>query len=306
MIDGQGQCRRFMTAEETIPDPDTRWLTTPAFDFVESWYKDGYAGEEGDGVNHDLQHKRSIFYVKGKTQRTRSTNGEYFILHDLVLGEGEHQLEQIFHIAPAPEGCSGRVEFMENSVVRTVAPGVSNIVIVPVDASDLDARLQCGETDPVVGWMGTSGRIPAHDLTYATVRSLPTVMNVVLFPLGPRVELVPDVKPLEVGAAADVLATGFTVANGRFTDLILISDDGFATMHTSPSDGNATPDVEFAGEYLFIRLDARGEPQRIVTMSGQFLKVDGRVWVDLPEPQDDELMIRPGSESTNPTNNEEE
>ena len=54
---------------------DTRWITTPTFDFVESWHK-----------TSDIHHKRSLFYVKG----------DYFIVHDLFLGEGE----QTFRLVP--------------------------------------------------------------------------------------------------------------------------------------------------------------------------------------------------------------
>ncbi len=278
MIDGKGQCRRFMTDEEITPDPNTRWLTTPSFDFVEGWYKEGYAGEDGSSLDLELQHKRSIFYVKGRAQSSHPTNGEYFILHDLVLGEGEHLLEQIFHIAPVPAGSAADVEIMGNGVVRTAAPELSNIVIAPVDGSDLEAQLRCGETDPVAGWTGVSGKIPSYDLTYAKTCSLPAVMNAVLFCLRPEEEVAPAVKPMEVSTDADVLATGFTVTHGQYTDLILISDDGFATL--------STPDVEFVGEYLFTRLDARGEPQWIAMVSGQFLKVNGYVLVELSEPQE--------------------
>ena len=69
--------KRQPTEPEIIPDLDTRWITTSTFDFVEGWYK-----------SPTYHHKRSIFYVKG----------DYFILHDVVLGEGEHLLEQNFHL----------------------------------------------------------------------------------------------------------------------------------------------------------------------------------------------------------------
>ena len=65
---------------------DTRWITTPTFDFVESWHK-----------ACDIHHKRSIFYVKG----------DYFIVHDLFLGEGE----QPFRLVPQQD---------EHLFVRTV------------------------------------------------------------------------------------------------------------------------------------------------------------------------------------------
>ena len=54
---------------------DTRWITTPTFDFVESWHK---------------ARKRSIFYVKG----------HYFVVHELLLSEAEQTVEQIFRLVP--------------------------------------------------------------------------------------------------------------------------------------------------------------------------------------------------------------
>ena len=65
--------KRQPSEPEIVPDPDTRWITTDAFDFVESWYKAS-----------NYQHKRSIFYKKN----------EYFILHDLILGNEEKLIQQ--------------------------------------------------------------------------------------------------------------------------------------------------------------------------------------------------------------------
>ncbi len=53
-----------------------RWITTPAFDFVEQWYQDS-----------SVHCKRTIFYLKGR----------YFILHDLLLGGEARTMEQVFH-----------------------------------------------------------------------------------------------------------------------------------------------------------------------------------------------------------------
>ena len=56
---------------------EPRWITTPAFDFVEKWYQ-----------NASVHYKRVIFYLKG----------EYFILHDLHLGGEARTVEQVFHL----------------------------------------------------------------------------------------------------------------------------------------------------------------------------------------------------------------
>ena len=247
VIDGKGQ-RSGPTGEAAhVPDPDTRWISTPSFDFAEGWYKEGY-GDDDDAVL-DLVHKRSIFYVRG----------EYFILHDLVLGEGKHRLEQVFHMAP------GDVGRLEGGIVRTAEAHSGNLVIAPADADGLEVTLGSDETSP-------------RKLVYAMNRLLPTAMNLVLFPLAPHAEVLPEIRLMEVAADADVLATGFSVAHGGFTeahggftDLVLISDDGFAAMCTS--------ELEFRGEYAVLRLDGEGRPLWWRLVHGEFLSWRGEVLV---------------------------
>ena len=67
---------RVVDAELSVSDAlDSRWITAPAFDFVENWYQ-----------NSSVHYKRVIFYLKG----------EYFILHDLHLGGEAQTVEQVF------------------------------------------------------------------------------------------------------------------------------------------------------------------------------------------------------------------
>ena len=69
---------RLLGTTLTVSDvPDTQWITTPVFDFVEKWCQAAA-----------VHHKRGIFYLKG----------EYFIFHDLVLGAEAQTLEQTFHL----------------------------------------------------------------------------------------------------------------------------------------------------------------------------------------------------------------
>ena len=221
-----------------VPDPDTRWMSTASFDFAEGWYKGSYGVDGDDEAVRDLVHKRSIFYVRG----------EYFILHNLVLGEGEHRLEQNFHLAP---GCAER---SEGGIVRTMDPNSGNVVIAPTDATELEVMLGDGRTSQC-------------ELVYGMDRQLPTAMNVVLFPLLPGAEMSPEIRLMEVDADADVLATGFSITHGEFTDYVLISDDGFAEM--------CTPELEFRGEYAVLRLDGEGRPLWWRLVHGEFLRWRG-------------------------------
>ena len=74
---GTGTVRLLGTTLTVSDVPDTQWITTPTFDFVEKWCQAAA-----------VHHKRSIFYLKGG----------YFILHDLVLGAEARTLEQTFHL----------------------------------------------------------------------------------------------------------------------------------------------------------------------------------------------------------------
>ena len=69
---------RVVDTELSVSDVlDPRWITAPAFDFVETWYQ-----------NSSVHYKRVIFYLKG----------EYFILHDLHLGGAARTVEQVYHL----------------------------------------------------------------------------------------------------------------------------------------------------------------------------------------------------------------
>ena len=228
LIDG----KRQPIEPEIVPDPDTRWITTSEFDFVEGWYK-----------TFDYHHKRSIFYVKG----------EYFILHDLVLADGKHSLEQIFHL----DTCGEQFTATHIAQAWTRESGHSNIFIGAVDATNLEVKLD------------------SNKLTYHAQRELPAVLNVVLFPMKPNIEQRPTIHSVSVNTDSDVLATGFTVKSNDVTDTFLISDDGFSKMSTSEIDEK----VEFEGEYLFLRGD------KFVMLNARYLKIGTKILADLNEPR---------------------
>ena len=227
--------KKQQTEPEIVPDPDTRWITTPDYDFVEGWYK-----------TSEYHHKRSIFYIKG----------EYFILHDLVLGDGKHSLEQIFHLDTCGEQFTAPHIVSDIGQAWTRESKHSNIFIGAANANDLAVKFD------------------GNKLTYHAQRELPAVFNVVLFPMKPYVKNLPTIQSVSVNADADVLATGFTVKSNGVTDTFLISDDGFAVISTSETDEK----VEFEGEYLLLRED------KFVMLNGKSLKVGKKVLAELDEP----------------------
>ncbi|MXV84355.1 hypothetical protein F4X88_20600 [Candidatus Poribacteria bacterium] len=234
--------------ETTRSEPDalnTRWITTPAFDFVEKWDVLTAALGNAQAVpkTTEAQHKRAIFYLKG----------EYFVLHDLVLGAGAYTLEQVFRfdrkVAPYIISEAGNI--------RTQEPQRSNLFIGAVQTPDLSV---------------TSG---GNSITYRKHRESPMAVNTVLLPMKPEVEVRPTLSAIEVFTDPDVLGTGFTLRLPNATDTFLISDDGLAEMSTA--------DIRCVGEFLFLRRDTSGAAVQFVMLNARFLQVDGSVLADLDE-----------------------
>ena len=225
---------RVLDTTPSAPDPlDTQWITTSMADFVEKWDK-----------TTEVQHKRAIFYLKG----------EYFILHDLVLGEETQTLEQTFHL---DNGTDAHINTGAGHV-RAQDPRRSNLFIGVPGAKNLSVVL---DGDSVI---------------YRSRRKSPAVLNTLLFPMKPGVKSYPTISDISVSADADVLGTGFTLQLGDTTDTFLISDDGLAEMSAA--------DIRFVGEYLFLRRDASGSGRQFVMLNGRFLQVGPNVLADLDEP----------------------
>ena len=234
--------------ETTHSEPDalnTRWITTPAFDFVEKWDLLTAALGNAQTVSKtaEAHHKRAIFYLKG----------EYFVLHDLVLGAGAYTLEQVFRFdrKVAPYIVS------EAGSIRTQEPHRSNLFIGAVGTPDLSVT--------------SSG----NSITYRKHRESPMAVNTVLLPMKPEVEVRPTLSAIEVLTDPDVLGTGFTLRLPNATDTFLISDDGLAEMSTA--------DIRCVGESLFLRRDTSGAAVQFVMLNGRFLQVDGSILADLEE-----------------------
>ena len=217
-------------------DPlETQWVTTPEFDWLEKWDQ-----------TSDAHHKRAIFYLKG----------EYFILHDLVLGTEAQTLEQTFRFN---QGAAPHIA-VEAGHVQTQDTRLSNLFIGVSDTTDLSIAL---DGDSVI---------------YRSNKRSPAVLNTLLFPMRSGVKSHPTISNISVSTDADVLGTGFTLQLGDTTDTFLISDDGLAEMSAA--------DIRFVGEYLFLRRDASGAGRQFVMLNGRFLRVGPNVLADLDEPRE--------------------
>ena len=241
--------------ETTLSEPDarnTRWITTPAFDFVEKWDVLTAHLDNTKTVREttEVHHKLAIFYLKG----------EYFVLHDLVLGVGAYTLEHVFHLG---RGATSHIA-PDTGSIWTQYPHPGNLFIGAPDMTDLAITLDDGS------------------VIYQKCQESPLAVNTVLLPMKPEVKGVPTLSTLEVLADADVLGTGFTLQSSKATDTFLISDDGLAEMSTA--------DIRVVGEFLCLQRDASGAIVQFVMLNGRFLEVDGSVLVDLEEPRESYVL----------------
>ena len=198
----------------------------------------------------EVHHKLAIFYLKG----------EYFVLHDLVLGVGAHTLEHVFCLG---RGATSHIA-TDTGSIWTQDPHRGNLFIGAPDMTDLVVTLD------------------DNGVIYRQHQASPLAVNTVLLPMKPEVKGVPTLSTLEVLADADVLGTGFTLQSSKATDTFLISDDGLAEMSTT--------DIRVVGEFLCLQRDASGAIVQFVMLNGRFLEVDGSVLVDLEEPRESYVL----------------
>jgi hypothetical protein len=242
LIDGMGQARRFLPEAKLKTLGQNEWVSERNFDFVSSEYGEGFAPDpfpgrgEGDAVDHSLTHRRAIFYVKS----------EYWILCDLIRGEGRHRLEQLFHIAPVGTGDSksplraGEVEVSAQGVM-TRESGQGNLAIIPVDAQGISARKQMGETSPAVGWWGMLGEFPVWDVTLEREAELPARLDAVMWPQGPGITSFPNVVRL----ASDANTTAFRIVGDGVDDTFVLCEADCGPVSVG--------DITFEGRALLLR-----------------------------------------------------
>lgn len=177
-VDGQQQARGA-----DAPMMPIEWLTTPGYDFV-----DGAHGAYG-GLG--VVHRRRIFFVKP----------DYFILADLLTGEGAHSFEQFFHFAGATPQTPAQVRLDQDTLAALgYDADIATAQIIPAGTEGLRAEFaQAQETDmspddkydraAMLGWMVTTGtfhRMKSPVVVYTREGQVPQAFHDVLFPVPPE------------------------------------------------------------------------------------------------------------------------
>jgi len=273
VIDGLSQHRK-LGAEEAVPDPDRRFVIGEGFDFAVGWYRRAYSprksvvwsrNTESDqqAAIRNVQHQRCVFYVKG----------EYAIVCDRVLGEGEHQVDILFHPAPIVTRAVD-LEVQPNGVVLTRENEHANVAIVPARGESFEVLDLIGQKDPVRGWFALFGIQPSHDIVYRSHRQLPAHFETVVQPLPAGRTKPVKVEDVQVKCEEGKTCAGITCGD----DLFLLSYDGPAKMDCG--------DVVFEGTALLLRYDPKGQVAHAYSVDGHALSIkDKRLYsADVPMP----------------------
>lgn len=237
LVDGNGQHRRGVDRAKWIvsePAPGCRWISEEDFDYAEGVYEDGFGVENDKTVTHI----RKVFFVKP----------EYWIVVDVLKGEGEHEFEQMWHFMP------GNVA-AEPGIARTLNPD-ANLAVIRADGAQV--RIVEGEDRPILGYYSVvyNVREPSPTAVFTRSCATPVAFATVLYPSkGKAVE--PEVRPIHCLIAGKHPGPGqmsaISIRLPEYEDILVVCHDPEAV-------GKAKRflDCEFTGEALWIRTDRMG------------------------------------------------
>ncbi len=270
VIDGLSQHRALGPREKT-PDPDRRFVMGDGFDFAVGWYRRAYsprgaalwggdATSDRDAAIRDVEHQRCIFYVKGR----------YAVVCDRVLGEGEHQVDILFHPAPVVSGegvhrksRAVKLEIQANGAVVTREREHTNVALLPAQTDSFEVLDLIGQKSPVRGWFALYGIVPSHDIVYRSRAELPWHFETVVQPL-----LAGSARPMSVRSLAVKTEDGKTSAGVSCgNDVLVISYDDPAEMTCS--------EIRFHGTALLLSRDRGGKPVRADMVDATLLEYAG-------------------------------
>ena len=208
-----------------------KWVSNDGLDYVFGTNQ-GYPG---------ATHRRAIIFVKP----------DYWIIHDDVIGEGEHTSDQNWHFAPE----AGLTEDPTTRAVRTNFNAGGNLLMLPVETAGL-------KSESIEFYIATrrmtadSGQTTSKGWKYGKSGPTPQVFDLLMYPYqGPQPPSL-SVRRLALDGVAPTDATALEVKIGDLRDYVLVSHTGVRKM--GPRDAK----ISVNGEMAVVRTKA-GKPLRV-------------------------------------------
>jgi hypothetical protein len=266
---------RALGSDERLPDADRRFVRGDGFDFSVGWFRGPWSPRKNvtdrAAATRAFQHQRCIFYRKG----------QYAVIADRVLGEGKHQVDLNFQLAPImstdPANQTVRpvtLEKQSDGVVITRENELANVALLPGEFGHAELLDLIGQKKPARGWYAMYGIQPSHHIVYRRSAALPIHFETVVQPLPPgratplqvRQRELSDVQPPDCASAA--LACG--------DDLFLLSYSGPARMTCGS--------VRFHGTAALLT-GKQGKFESAMLIDGKQLEIDGQPVYDVETPR---------------------
>ena len=213
LVDDKGQNRRRLHETDVNRAPQTNpWYTSPAADYCEGAYDDGFGQQNALKVAH----KRQVLFVKP----------DYWIVLDtLAPADGDpHEYTSLFHLG-TPDA-----EVGEKGAVTTLNPTGANLQILalPWTEAPVTADIVKGQERPVLlGWVGKHGVGNAHPIPVARYKwqqAGVTRLGHVLCPIrAGQKSPIAAIEPLQA-ASGSALVARIVFTDGR-TDTAAINLD---------------------------------------------------------------------------------
>jgi hypothetical protein len=182
-VDGLGQRSREHRESWVARTPlENLFETTETRVSAGASYIYGY----GYGEAVPVVHRRSVIFERGR----------FYLLFDLLEGEGEHDFTLRFQFMPGgAERCDS-----PGPTVRTTGDDV-NVVVIPECAVPLEPSIHVGETDPIAGWysIGYHRLAPAPQAIFRGRAAFPIEVATLLYPF--RGTQTPDVGIERTGSS---------------------------------------------------------------------------------------------------------
>jgi len=217
IVDGKSQMRA-LDEKRWLNDPPVdlpnTWHSNESFDFLEASYDQGYGNVKEGVFFSGVRHTRRFLFV----------NPDYWIVWDIVSGEGEHSVAQLLHFAP---DCSVQLT-SEPHVAVSVRNKQVGLQVLTLSGQPLSGRTFRGEEAPVQGWVSPRYglKLQATTVSFEISGKLPAVvMNILLPWQGFPPEVTAELLPVNVDGATIPSTDGIAVriATGLATDYLLIA-----------------------------------------------------------------------------------
>jgi len=134
-----------------------RWTTTPRADFLDAQHN-GY-----ERLPEPVTHRRQFYFDKV---------ANYWIIRDIVTGQGTHALSWYFHFDAGIE-----LEIRNGMTIETLCEGGANLILDAVDTPPLSLEVEGGWVSPSYG-IKKKARVARYSCTI----ELPTSITFILYP----------------------------------------------------------------------------------------------------------------------------